>query len=144
MAEDLAKKKRVRAGHRASATRMANKAGELLSQDSPDATQLAQLRLSLQEKLDVLKQLDGEVLDLVSEDHVAEEIEQSDRFKEDIYLIMVRIEHLSTTDRPAMTPAPSPALPAPAGQNPPSRRSEVKLNYPSSPSNPLMETSLNG
>ena len=106
---------------------MANKAGELLSKDSSDATQLAQLRLSLQEKLDILKQLDSEVLDHVSEDHVAEEIEQSDRFKEDIYFIMVRIEHLLTTDRLAMTPATSPALLAPAAQNPPSRQSEVKL-----------------
>ena len=38
MAEDLAKKKHVRARHQASAMRMVNKAGELLPKDSPDTT----------------------------------------------------------------------------------------------------------
>ena len=70
---------------------MAIKAGELLSKDSPDATQLAQLSSIVQGKLDVLKQLDGDVLDLVNEDLVAEEIKQSDCFKEDIYRFMVRM-----------------------------------------------------
>ena len=95
MPEELARKKSVRAGHRASATRMVNKARELLAEDAPDVAKLSQLRLSLQEKLDVLKQLDGEILDLVDESSVAEEIEQADEFKEDVYTILIGIEHIS-------------------------------------------------
>ena len=52
---DLAKKKRVRAGHRSSATKMIGKAKELLDERSPNTTKLAQLQMSLQEKLDLLK-----------------------------------------------------------------------------------------
>ena len=61
MSEELSRKKRVRAGHRASATRMVNKASALLDDEASDLTKLSQLKLSLQEKLDVLKQLDGEI-----------------------------------------------------------------------------------
>ena len=46
MAEELARKKRVRAGHRASTTRMINKAGELLAEEVPEASRLSQMRLS--------------------------------------------------------------------------------------------------
>ena len=42
------------------------------------------MRLSLQEKLDILKHLDGEILDRVHKDNVAEEMEQAVAFREDI------------------------------------------------------------
>ena len=92
MSEELSIKKRVRAGHRASATRMVNRATALLDDEAPDLTKLSQLKLSLQEKLDVLRQFDGEILKLVDEDSVADEIEQSDGFKEEVYTIMVQID----------------------------------------------------
>ena len=94
IAEELVRKKRVCAGHQALTTHMINKAGELLSQDAPDASSLSQLRLSLQEKLDVFKHLDGEILNLGNKGSVTEEIEQADEFKEDFYAVMVKIEHL--------------------------------------------------
>ena len=55
---DLAKKKWLRAGHRESTMRMLNK---LLKADKVDLVKLAQLKLSLQEKLDALEQFDSEV-----------------------------------------------------------------------------------
>ena len=55
MSEGLVRKKRIRAGHKASATRMLTNVNELLSTLEP------QLKLSLQEKLDTLRQLDSEL-----------------------------------------------------------------------------------
>ena len=54
---------------------------------APDLLRLLQLKLSLNKKLDVLKQLDSEILEMIEEDKVANEIEQSDQFKEGIYTI---------------------------------------------------------
>ena len=79
-----------------------------------DPMKLSQLKLSLQEKLDVLKQLDGEILGLVEEAAVADEIEQSDGFKEEVYTVMVRIDsHARAASHGTTTPPPTP--PSPVG-----------------------------
>ena len=65
---------------------------DLLGVDMPDMEKLSRLKLMLTEKLDVLRMLDVEVLGFVEEEVVAEEIEQSGKFKESIYAILVRIE----------------------------------------------------
>ena len=93
---DLGHKKRIRGGHRASATKMIRKAEELLSKADPDIAQLAKVRLSLQEKVSVLKQLDSEVVDLVKEEEVADEIEQADTYMEDVYDVMAKLDQLSS------------------------------------------------
>lgn len=80
MPQELATKKHVHAGHRASATRMVAKTEHLLAEESPDATKLSQLMRSLQEKLEVLKMIDVEVT--VDEADFGDDIEQSDSFKE--------------------------------------------------------------
>ena len=84
MAEDLARKKRIRAGHKASATRMLNQIDGILADSTPDVSKLSQLKLSVQEKLETLKLLDGEILELVGDDLVTE-IKTADSFKEGIY-----------------------------------------------------------
>ena len=69
--------------------------GKLLTTESPDVVRLAQIKMSHQEKLTVLKGLDAEVLALVeSEGAVMEEIEQSDVFKQDVYAVLVKIEQI--------------------------------------------------
>lgn len=113
----LMRKKRVRAGHRSSATKIVRKAEELLAEDVPNTAQLMQIKLSLQEKLSTLKQLDAEIFDVIDEDSVVEEIEQADAYKEDLYAVMVRLEGLSIrsklssrdpfTDRPIRSDLPS-------------------------------------
>ncbi len=97
MAEGLVKKKRLRAGHKASATRMLHQVDGLLTAPTPDKSRLRTLNLSLQEKLETLKVLDGEVLDLVEEESLADEIEQADLFKEGIYAAMINIEKRCAT-----------------------------------------------
>ena len=74
---------------------MVRKAEQLLVVDPPDAARLAQTKMSLQEKLVVLKGLDAEIVELVEEDAVMEEIEQADTFKEEAYTIMIKIDQLT-------------------------------------------------
>ena len=58
-----------------------------------DESKLLQLKVSLEEKLQKLKRLDGEVLDLVdSEAQIGAEIEQADTFKEKVYLAIINVE----------------------------------------------------
>ena len=80
MAEGLAKRKRIRAGHRASATRTLTKVNEASTSETSDESKLLQLKLTLEEKLDTLKLLDGEIIDLIEEDALATEIEQADDY----------------------------------------------------------------
>ena len=90
--EGVTRKKRIRAGHKASATRMLTQIDNLLAEESPDLSKLSQLRLSLQEKLDTLKLLDGEMFDLVEEAELTSEIEQVNAFKEGVYTTMIKID----------------------------------------------------
>ena len=59
MLEGLARKKRIHAGHKASAKRMLTNINELLSMLEPgpttDTSKLTQLQLSLQEKRETLR-----------------------------------------------------------------------------------------
>ena len=50
--EALAKKKRTREGHKASATKTMRQIDELLATDTPDKARLSLLRLSLKEKFE--------------------------------------------------------------------------------------------
>ena len=77
MSTELSRKKRVRAGHRASTN---TRTEDLMAADPLDSSKLTQLKMSLSEKLEVLKQLDSEILDQIEEDDVAAEIESSDNF----------------------------------------------------------------
>lgn len=62
MGEELARKKRVRAGHKDSTTKMITKVEELLSKpEAPDPLTLKQLGMKLREKLEVIKTLDREI-----------------------------------------------------------------------------------
>ena len=92
---DLSHKKNVRGGHRASATKMVKKTEELLAQEDPNRSQLARIKLSLQEKLSILKELDAEVVDLVKDEEIASEIEQADTYMEEIYDVIAKMEQLS-------------------------------------------------
>ena len=94
MADGLARKKRIRAGHRGSATRILNQLDTLVAAEETDLARLAQLRLSLEEKLETLKLLDSEILDL-TEDDLEEEIQQADTFKDGIYSAMVKMDRLN-------------------------------------------------
>ena len=95
MAEGLVRKKRLRAGHRGSTTRILNKVDSLLTGEAGsalDLAKLAQLKLTLTEKLETLRRLDQEILDLTKEDGLEDEIEQADSYKEGVYAALVKID----------------------------------------------------
>ena len=102
MAEGLVRKRRVRAGHRGVVTKRLQEVNEVLaaieSGATADPSKLVPFKLTLQEKLDTLKRLDNEILDLVEDDMaLVQEIEQADAFNQDIYEALVKIERHNTT-----------------------------------------------
>ena len=73
----------MRGGHRASATCIITQVYETIeSTDSVGEviTKLKQCNVALQEKLEVVRQLDSEILDLVEENELEEEIGVADEF----------------------------------------------------------------
>ena len=87
MAEELTRKKRARAGHTSSATKMMTRVEEMLALgESLDPSKLNELRMSLHEKLEI------DILSLVNDDEVDEEIAQADLYKEKIYSNLILID----------------------------------------------------
>jgi hypothetical protein len=86
---------------------MLTQVNKLLKADKIDLVRLAQLKLSLQEKLDTLKQFDSEVLELTDDDGVEAEIQNADDY---IYSAMVGIDELSMKLKPpSVSGTPPPA-----------------------------------
>ena len=104
-AERLARRKRIRAGHKASATRILGQVASTLEGTPPDTDRLSLLKLTLSEKLDVLKGLDAEIIEMTPEDGLEDEIGQSDEYKERLYDALTRINK-------AIGPAPSTMAPS--------------------------------
>ena len=98
MAEELARKRRQRAGHRSSAKRIISSVIDVLgggdiSQVREHEIKLKQQRDSLQQKLNTLRQLDAEILDLVAEEEIEGEIERADLLEENVQLAIANIEN---------------------------------------------------
>ena len=79
-AADLSKKRNVCAGHRGSVTNTIIHANELFESHHPEIDWLRRVKLVFMEKVEVyvLNCLDSEILDILSAEEVAGEIEQSD------------------------------------------------------------------
>ena len=99
----LTRKKKVRAGHRGTATRLIREASEnLQAEEGPDLAKLRQQKLSLEQKVQVLSNLDSEILELTPTEELEEEIMQADIVKEKLGLAIIGIE---TALCPALTPS---------------------------------------
>ena len=97
MTEVLTRKKKTRAAHRSSATRLMNQlAEESASEGGATLERLLQCKLSLKEKLETLKTLDEEIIALVDEDALEDQIEQADVFKERVQQSLFIAERLIT------------------------------------------------
>ena len=88
--DSLARKKRVRAAHRGSVTRIIGQVEEAL--ESADARRLKQLRQSLTDKSAILSKLDDELIEIVEEEQLESEVEQADLVREKISLAVIGIE----------------------------------------------------
>ena len=134
MAEELTKKKRVRGGHRASATRTIGRVDEYLAAAGPDrpveTSKLLTLKLNLKEKLETLKLLDSQIVELTGEGELEDEIEQADSFREGIHAAMIKIEEHCTVPAAALPAAATRSQetrPETSGMTSPSNGSRVKL-----------------
>ena len=87
---------------------MLNQIDGILAEETPDVSKLSQLKQSLQEKLETLKLLDGEILELVQEDDIITEIEAAYSFKEGIYVSMIKIEKYTAMAMPTTPPSVTP------------------------------------
>ena len=97
MAEELARKRRQHAGRRTSAKRIILSVIDVLgggniSQVLEHEIKVKQQRDSLQQKLNTLRQLDAEMLDLVAEEEIEGEIERADLLEENVQLAIANIE----------------------------------------------------
>ena len=90
--EGLARKRRIRGGHRSSATRTMNTVDALLVEEETDPAHLAQFKWSLEEKLGILTQLDSEILDLTEDESLDAEIQEAGEFKDRVYRAIVRLD----------------------------------------------------
>jgi DNA-binding transcriptional ArsR family regulator len=81
----------------------------LLEGDSPDPRGATRLALILQEKLEVLRQLDGEILDLTEDEaDITNEIEHSESYNQDICDLVLNLKECSKESTPNSTPATNP------------------------------------
>ena len=65
---------------------------EALLDSEANTSKLGQQRLTLAEKLDVLKKLDEDILNVIVEDDLEDEIEQADSFRDNIHLAIIDID----------------------------------------------------
>ena len=118
MSEPLSKKKRMRGGHRTSLKKLVQQVTDAVDDHAGgDPTvknrRLAQLKISVEDKLATLKNLDSEILDGltentdVSEDAIAEEVEQADAIKELAYGAIVAINEIYKPEATVSLPSPS-------------------------------------
>ena len=122
MTEALTKKKRIRADHKASATKTITQIDEILASKAPDKSRLSLLRLTLKEKLETVKTLDAEVIELIEDETLADEIEQADSYRESIFSALIKIDQLDGA--PPTNPDPHPPTRATPTE---SRGSRVRL-----------------
>ena len=98
MGEELTKKKRIRAGHRASVTRIIAQVQQALESEELNSSKLKQQLQTLREKVDVLRKLDSDILSaLETEEDITGDIEQADIVKETLESTIFDLEAALTT-----------------------------------------------
>jgi hypothetical protein len=104
MMDELTKKKRIRAGHRGSATKIVSKIKEKLTNynTETDRNTLKQLRGTLKDKIEALKNLDATIVELLSAskdetavEELAKEIEESDDVIADMQKVILDISDVT-------------------------------------------------
>ena len=118
--KELVKKKKVRGGHCAHATKLLGTAIEVLEYyDGTEKNSLMQTKIALTEKLETLRRLDDMILDLVSaeddgEEKIAAEIEDSENIKAEIFGVVVEIDEELRDNSAIVTPTGQPLASSPA------------------------------
>ena len=106
---ELMKKKRRSAGHRRVATKRSEEIRALLARKRPpDRMEVAWYAFFHQEKIEVLRQLDGEILELLEgEGEITSENEQADTYSQSLFELLLRVKDLEATSGATPTPPTS-------------------------------------
>ena len=89
--EELTRRKNLRAAHRAGATRLMNRAGDLLGADPLDLDELTLLRTNLLAKSKTLEDMDTQVVELTPDGQLEEEIGRADEYSEKMQRSLLKI-----------------------------------------------------
>ena len=122
MSTEDVKKKRIRSGYRGSTTRLLSEVDTALEATPLDCDKLSQLKMCLNEKLQTLKQLDAEIVELVDEAELEAEIDGADRYKKNVFSALTRIDKALRRNG-----TPPPAAAPPTTTTPPPVSHKVKL-----------------
>jgi hypothetical protein len=141
--EALARKIKVRAGHRGSTTRLIAQAEAALTEEPRNSADLELAVANLNRKLAVLTPLDAEVLELTPDDDIETEIDHADQYQENIRRTLSKLNKAllaATAPIPReplrLDPTPPPPIAPPTGHpvssdprtvTPPVHGTKVKL-----------------
>lgn len=102
MGSEVLTKKRTKASHKASATRIVGQIADIVKSEESDISALTLLCLRLKEKYETIKTLDMEIINLIdNETDLTDEIERADGYKEGIFSALIKADQL--LDTPATT-----------------------------------------
>lgn len=97
--EELARKKKVRAAHQTSATRLMGQAETLIGTTPINHDELALVQTNLSAKLTTLDTLNSEIVELTPGDQLEDEIGRADEYSEKIQRTLLQV-------RKALQPPP--------------------------------------
>ena len=136
---NVEKKKRIRDGQRSTAARLLHQVKQRLNDESgvPDRQWTKESLHAMKEKVEALKRLDNQIIDLIggleSEDldaQIENEIEESDRFRRELNQIVLRLEEvLNPSVHPILATTPGASSPNGNGQ-PTNSAHNVKAKLP--------------
>ena len=141
MSADLVKAKRIRAGHKAVATKRIKEFDDTIAAATPGSpvqpSKLATFKISLRERLDALSKLDNEIFELIEDEgELAHEIENADAFKLTIHAAILKIDEqakasASTSPAPgtsaSTSPVPGTSIPLAPAASPATRLPKLQL-----------------
>ncbi|CAB4037904.1 Hypothetical predicted protein, partial [Paramuricea clavata] len=91
---NIKKKIKIRQGHRVYLTKILGNADDIVQNyDGNQEKKLKQIRITLKERLDTLKTLDEEILELIEADEeISTEIEEAGKYRESVHEMIVNID----------------------------------------------------
>ena len=103
--EELALNRNIRRGQRAATTRILGQVGTAVDTQPPNGPKISQLKRSLEEKLQILSNLDDKILVVTPGEDIETEIIQADEVKERIFLALLQLDAASNLPPRPATPA---------------------------------------
>ena len=114
--KDLAKKIRIRAGHRAHVTKLLAQSEDLIEQERPDLTEIERFIDTFTEKLDLLRKLDDDIISLVKDEDIEPQILEGEELRDKIRYVKIKLIEKKGEQRsvernpPSKSPSPAPVV----------------------------------